>query len=79
MKRAELAELHQQTAENLQGILEQKKEELLLNVRMRAAAGQGVSPHEARTLKRDIATVKTLIREKEMGIKRPVAKRGEDE
>ena len=75
MKRAELHELHQQSLEHLQGLLEEKQEHLLKKVRMRAAAGQGVNPHEAREVRRDIARIKTLIREKKLGIDRPSAAR----
>ena len=75
MKRAELQELHQQSLEHLQGVLVEKQEYLLKQVRMRAAAGQGVNPHEARDVRRDIARIKTLIREKKLGIDRtPVAR-----
>lgn len=68
MKRAEVRELHEQGMEHLQGELHAKQEHLLRQIHMRIAAGEGVNPHEARETRRDIARIKTLIREKELGI-----------
>jgi large subunit ribosomal protein L29 len=70
VRRAELLELHGQSIEALQGLLQDKQNYLLMNVKMRAAGGEAVNPHEAREVRRDIARIKTLIREKEKGIDR---------
>ncbi len=49
--------------------------ESLFNLRFRHATGQLTNPLELRTIKKDIARVKTVIREKELkGEKVPVIK-----
>ena len=68
MKQAELRELHEQSVEHLEGELENLQSHLLRQIRMRIAAGEGVNAHEAVTTRRDIARIRTLIREQELGI-----------
>ena len=74
MKRSELKELHEQPLEHLEGLLQEKKNFLLREIRMRVAAGEGVNPHEAREARRDIARIETLIRERRLGIDRKRAR-----
>ena len=81
MNRAELKELQQQSAEHLESVLTEKQDYLLRQIRMRVAAGEGVNPHEAREIRREIAQIKTLIREHQLGIqqKRTEARKLRDE
>lgn len=58
-------ELHEMTIEELNGKLKELKEELF-NLRFRNTTGQLENPVSLRTCKKDIARVKTIIREKEI-------------
>ena len=63
---SELRELHD---EELQSRLRESKEELF-NLRFQAATGQLESHGRLRTVKRDIACIYTVMRERELGIQR---------
>lgn len=80
MKRAELMDLQEQPLEHLRSVLLEKQDYLLRQIRMRVAAGEGVNAHEARETRRDIARIKTLIREHELGIreKRTAARKAKE-
>lgn len=65
MKTKEIREL---TAEELNTKLKELKEELF-NLRFRHAIGQLENPASLNTCKKDIAKVKTILREKELAAK----------
>ena len=65
MKTKEIREL---TAEELNVKLKELKEELF-NLRFRHAIGQLENPASLNTCKKDIAKVKTVLREKELAAK----------
>ena len=61
-----VSELMGKTADELQKDLVSAKKELF-NLRFQHATGQLENPVQMRELKRNIARVKTIIREKELG------------
>ena len=63
--------LHQMTTEELQLKLAELKSELF-NLRFRHATGKLENPLTINVCKKDIARVMTILREREMGIKRDV-------
>lgn len=63
-------ELRNRTAEELKNILEDYLDELA-NLRIQKATHQLVNPSRLRIVKKDIARIKTLLREYEMGISNP--------
>ena len=58
-------ELHELTNDELNTILGELKTELF-NLRFRQVAGQLENPVSLRTCKRDIAKIKTILREREL-------------
>ncbi|MCQ2387555.1 MAG: 50S ribosomal protein L29 [Clostridia bacterium] len=58
-------ELHDLTVEELNAKLKELKEELF-NLRFRHAIGQLENPASLNTCKKDIARIKTILREKEI-------------
>ena len=58
-------EIHDMTNDELNAKLGSLKEELF-NLRFRHATGQLENPNVLKTVKRDIARVKTVIREREL-------------
>ena len=61
-------ELRQMSAEELTGKVREMKEELF-NLRFQSATGQLESHGRLRAVKRDIARIYTIIRERELGIR----------
>ena len=61
-------ELDEMTAVDLETRLREAKEELF-NLRFQAATGQLESHGRLRTVKRDIARIYTVVRERELGIR----------
>ncbi|MBE7081685.1 MAG: 50S ribosomal protein L29 [Clostridiales bacterium] len=61
-------ELHELTVDELNVKLKELSEELF-NLRFRHAIGQLENPASLKTCKKDIAKVKTLLRERELGAK----------
>ena len=61
-------ELHELTVDELNTKLKELSEELF-NLRFRHAIGQLENPASLNNCKKDIAKVKTLLREKELGAK----------
>ena len=61
-------ELHELTIDELNVKLKELSEELF-NLRFRHAIGQLENPASLKTCKKDIAKVKTLLRERELGAK----------
>ena len=62
------AELREIEDEDLLGKLREAKEELF-NLRFQAATGQLESHGRLRTVKKDIARIYTVVRERELGIR----------
>ncbi|WP_181312637.1 50S ribosomal protein L29 [Nocardioides campestrisoli] len=60
--------LDELTAADLEGRLREAKEELF-NLRFQAATGQLDSHGRLRTVKKDIARIYTVVRERELGIR----------
>ena len=67
-------ELHDMTNVDLEAKLREAKEELF-NLRFQAATGQLESHGRLRTVKRDIARIYTVVRERELGIRQTPAGR----
>ena len=65
---ANTTELRQLGDEELLGKLREAKEELF-NLRFQAATGQLESHGRLRTVKKDIARIYTVVRERELGIR----------
>ena len=65
MKAKEIQELHNLSEQELNVKLAELKEELF-NLRFRHATGQLENPNVLNTVKKDIARVKTVIREREI-------------
>ena len=61
-------ELDEMTDIDLEGKLREAKEELF-NLRFQAATGQLESHGRLRTVKKDIARIYTVVRERELGIR----------
>ena len=68
-------ELDDMTAVDLESKLREAKEELF-NLRFQAATGQLESHGRLRTVKRDIARIYTVVRERELGIRQTPAGSG---
>ena len=61
-------ELHELTVDELNTKIKELTEELF-NLRFRHAIGQLENPASLKTCKKDIAKIKTILREKELGAK----------
>ena len=68
-------ELDELNAVDLEGKLREAKEELF-NLRFQAATGQLESHGRLRTVKRDIARIYTVVRERELGIRQAPGQEG---
>ena len=68
-------ELNDMTNVDLESKLREAKEELF-NLRFQAATGQLESHGRLRTVKRDIARIYTVVRERELGIRQTPAVSG---
>jgi large subunit ribosomal protein L29 len=71
-------ELNDMTNIDLEAKLREHKEELF-NLRFQAATGQLESHGRLRTVKRDIARIYTVVRERELGIRQTPAGSGTDQ
>lgn len=69
MKASELKELREKTRDELNEELNELKAELF-KLRFQHATSQLENPMKLRAVKKDIARVKTIIREKELGTKK---------
>ena len=58
------AELRDKTTEELRENLEEARKRLFFQMKMQRATGEGVKPHEPGQLRRDIARIETLLRER---------------
>ncbi len=63
------AELRQYTDEELERLLEEKKKQLM-DLRFQLSMGQLNNYSQINQTKRDIARIKTILRERELGIRR---------
>ena len=70
-------ELDEMNATDLEARLREAKEELF-NLRFQAATGQLESHGRLRTVKKDIARIYTVVRERELGIRSAPASNDED-
>ncbi|KAB5608027.1 50S ribosomal protein L29 [Bifidobacterium jacchi] len=59
--------LNEKTNEEIEGFLKKSKEELF-NLRFQAATGQLTNTARVKAVKRDIARMYTVLRERELGI-----------
>ncbi len=62
-------ELRQYTDEELERLLEEKKKQLM-DLRFQLSMGQLNNYSQMKLIKRDIARIKTVLRERELGIRR---------
>lgn len=69
MKASELKELREKTRDELNEELNELKAELF-KLRFQHATSQLENPMKLKAVKKDIARVKTIIREKELGIRK---------
>ena len=63
------SELRQYTDEELERLLEEKKKQLM-DLRFQLSMGQLNNYSQIKQTKRDIARIKTILRERELGIRR---------
>jgi large subunit ribosomal protein L29 len=70
-------ELDEMTGADLEAKLREAKEELF-NLRFQAATGQLESHGRLRTVKKDIARIYTVVRERELGIRTTPGSSNED-
>ena len=63
-------EYREMTTEQLLEDLRKVQDRLLRDVRIRVASGEGVNSHEARDCRREIARIKTIVREREIEAER---------
>jgi large subunit ribosomal protein L29 len=59
-------ELRDKGGEELAENLSEAKKRLFFEMKMKGLTGEGVKPHEMRALRRDIARMETIIREKKL-------------
>ena len=60
-------ELREKSSEELAENLTEARKRLFFQMKMQRVSGEGVKPHEVRLLRRDIARMKTILRERESG------------
>ena len=73
-------ELRERSTEELAENLLELKKRFFFQIKMQRVTGEGVKPHEIRLLRRDIARIKTLLRERELaGAAGPAKKTGESQ
>ncbi len=58
-------ELREKSSEELAENLNEARKRLFFQMKMQRVSGEGVKPHEVRLLRRDIARMKTILRERE--------------
>ncbi len=57
-------ELRDKTSEELGENLAEARKRLFFQMKMQSATGEGTKPHEMRVLRRDIARLETILRER---------------
>ena len=58
------SEMREKTTEELTENLRESRRRLFFQMRMQRATGEGVKPHEMGLLRRDIARLETVLRER---------------
>jgi large subunit ribosomal protein L29 len=69
------SELRDKTSEELAENLAEARKRLFFQMRMQKTAGDGVQPHEVGQLRREIARMTTVLRERELAGSRGEARR----
>ena len=69
-------ELREKASEELAENLQEAKKRLFFQIKMQRVTGEGVKPHEIKQLRREIARIKTILREREIGAARDQEKAG---
>ena len=59
-------ELRDKGGEELTENLSEARKRLFFEMKMKGLTGEGVKPHEMRVLRRDIARMKTILRERQL-------------
>ena len=59
-------ELREKSSEELAENLNEAKKRLFFQMKMQRVTGEGVKPHEIRQLRRDIARIQTILRERQL-------------
>ena len=69
-------ELREKSTEELAESLNEAKKRLFFQMKMQRVTGEGVKPHEIRQLRRDIARINTILRERQLAAAQQPAKTG---
>ena len=59
-------ELREKSSQELSENLLELRKKLFFQVKMQRVTGEGVKPHEVRQLRRDIARIQTILRERQL-------------
>jgi large subunit ribosomal protein L29 len=59
-------ELREKSSEELAENLSEAKKRLFFQMKMQRVTGEGAKPHEVRQIRRDIARIKTILRERQL-------------
>jgi large subunit ribosomal protein L29 len=59
-------ELREKSSEELAENINEAKKRMFFQMKMQRVSGEGVKPHEIRQLRREIARLKTILREREL-------------
>jgi large subunit ribosomal protein L29 len=59
-------ELREKSSEELAENINEAKKRLFFQMKMQRVTGEGAKPHEVRQLRREIARLKTVLREREL-------------
>ena len=69
-------ELREKSSEELNENLSEAKKRLFFQMKMQRVTGEGVKPHEIRQLRRDVARIQTILRERQLAGAGAAAKTG---
>lgn len=59
-------ELREKSSQELVENLQELRKRLFFQVKMQRVTGEGIKPHEIRQLRRDVARISTILREREL-------------
>jgi large subunit ribosomal protein L29 len=59
-------DLREKSSQELEENLQELRKRLFFQVKMQRVTGEGVKPHEIRQLRRDIARICTILRERQL-------------
>ena len=68
--------MRDKTTEELRENLAEAKKRLFFQMKMQRATGEGVKPHEMGLLRRDIARMETVLRERDLAERAPAGSQG---